>query len=615
MRALFSILFAMLVYQVATAQVSGPSSVNVDEQHTYEFSSQTLYPWGSFSCGNCSVISQSGSGYTYSAVIQFTTPGSATVTFKDNTGTERGTKTVSVIVPIPNTAFTSVKNCGSTTITRSSDPPAGIDWYWQTTSTGTSTANMTANQSITSTSTRYLRARWASTGEWSSSSQSTGSISVASTGLAAPGTSYGTYVISNASVAASVSASNVIGAVSYGWYDASSGGTLLATTVLPTYDVTVPSGTMQSLYVEAFNGCPGTSRKLARIEIYPEPIVASTNAATIRFSESVTLSVDNFSYDSYTWLDGNGNPIPGANSNSYTTSQVGNYAVRVTKSQASPFTTSFITVRTDNYITVSEILVPTSSESVATTLPIGEKTMSTQFFDGVGRPHQTVTRQGASLGDIVQVMSYDDFGRETVKYLPYVALEVNGWAKAGFIEKDRAGYSASPQAQFYQTAATISHDSRPFSESILEASPVSKVLKEYGPGEDWHAEVGEDKFIKFGYFVNKHTTQNSLTDEKVIAWKVSAAGLPERCASMDNYIVDGYYADGQLTIKVTTDEQGNIVREYTDRSGRIVLKKVQATSTISSLNSDTNWALTYYIYDDLGNLVVVLSPEAVKALN
>jgi hypothetical protein len=48
-------------------------------------------------------------------------------------------------------------------------------------------------------------------------------------------------------------------------------------------------------------------------------------------------------------------------------------------------------------------------------------------------------------------------------------------------------------------------------------------------------------------------------------------------------------------------------------SGRVVLKKIQVLEGAPDLNNDDQWACTYYIYNDYGDLMVVLPPEATRA--
>ncbi len=56
-------------------------------------------------------------------------------------------------------------NCGNTVLTRS-NPPTGITWYWQSSSSGTSTANSSVSKTQTSGTIYYLRSRNNSTGCW-----------------------------------------------------------------------------------------------------------------------------------------------------------------------------------------------------------------------------------------------------------------------------------------------------------------------------------------------------------------------------------------------------------------------------------------------------------------
>jgi hypothetical protein len=71
-----------------------------------------------------------------------------------------------------------------------------------------------------------------------------------------------------------------------------------------------------------------------------------------------------------------------------------------------------------------------------------------------------------------------------------------------------------------------------------------------------------------------------------------------------------YYARNMLYANKTYDEHKNEVIEYVDKEGRTVCKKVQ----YDKVNGVIQHASTYYLYDEFGNLVVVLPPEAVKEI-
>ena len=76
-----------------------------------------------------------------------------------------------------------------------------------------------------------------------------------------------------------------------------------------------------------------------------------------------------------------------------------------------------------------------------------------------------------------------------------------------------------------------------------------------------------------------------------------------------------FYLEGAVTKIVTTDENGNIIIEFRNGKNQTVLKRVQAVENpnLGQYILD-EWADTYYVYDDFGNLRYVLPPEAVKAI-
>jgi RHS repeat-associated protein len=256
----------------------------------------------------------------------------------------------------------------------------------------------------------------------------------------------------------------------------------------------------------------------------------------------------------------------------------------------------------ENYIVVHEALV----EDVWAGTPIDsyprdKVSQTVQYFDGLGRPIQTVSTQASpSLQDMVQPIRYDQYGRETKKYLPYTDGS-NGWIKTGIL--DGIGNYMGNAADFYANASKVEHEiSRPYSETILEKSPLNRPLKDYGPGSAWYA---NSKFVGHDYLVNVHGNTNS-DEEQIIVWGITSTIIDSKRVYL---VVDGnYHSSNSLVIQSTTDEQGHVVRTYLDKLGRTILKKVQVADAPSTF-IDNDWTLTYYVYDDLGRLRFVLPPE------
>jgi hypothetical protein len=211
------------------------------------------------------------------------------------------------------------------------------------------------------------------------------------------------------------------------------------------------------------------------------------------------------------------------------------------------------------------------------------------FFDGLGRNIQVVGYHVSPGGkDLVTLKVYDEFGREAVKNLPFSSnhsFEYRKDASTAFIDF----YSNPP--------AAIAGDSRPFSETIFEQSPLNRPIKQFGVGQNWK---DADKAANHDYLVN------NINEVYLFRYNPSTSLLSWAGANS----ADGFYDAGQLYANKTTDEQGHEVIEYVDKEGRTVCKKVDASG---SGNSKV-YASTYYLYDDLGNLAVVLPPEGVKEL-
>jgi len=214
--------------------------------------------------------------------------------------------------------------------------------------------------------------------------------------------------------------------------------------------------------------------------------------------------------------------------------------------------------------------------------------VTVQYFDGLGRPLQTVAvGMSPNRKDIVTPIGYDALGREHRKYLPYEANAATGLYRPHDLTP--AGYRSSEQYLFYQDIANVPDTSRwPYAETVFEASPLNRVLEQGAPGEAWQPNGGHTVGMAYG---------TNATDE-VIRWDVDASGA---------LLKDGFYDAGTLYMTQTTDENGVASREYKDLQGQVVLKMAAVDSSVQTS--------TYYVYDDLGRLRYVLPPMFVNGID
>ncbi len=229
-----------------------------------------------------------------------------------------------------------------------------------------------------------------------------------------------------------------------------------------------------------------------------------------------------------------------------------------------------------------------------------EVKQTTDYFDGLGRPVQTVTKQGSlktntSPVDYVNVIQYDQLGRESIKYLPYASSGSDGLYKLNPVAE---------QISFNtQVFGNTQGETYYYGQFDLEASPLNRIEKSMAQGDNW---VGQ----------NRGTTvellPNTLSDE-VRIWHVPDGAFSGNFAA---YSSPAPYNPGTLLKAITTDEQGKQVIEFKDKNGNIVLKKVQLTAAADdgSGTGHDNWLCTYYIYDNLKNLRCVIQPKGVDLI-
>jgi len=227
------------------------------------------------------------------------------------------------------------------------------------------------------------------------------------------------------------------------------------------------------------------------------------------------------------------------------------------------------------------------TEFVSASRTVQEVRQKTTFADGLGRTFQTVSKGISPLGyDMVQPFIYDTFGKQTIRYLPYVSTSSNGSLKT-----DPYTEQASFMTNMYNPGNNASGEKFFYGRSDIETSPLNRPLKSYAPGNNW---VGNAIGVLSQYQVND-------ASDSVVVWNNPAAGATP--------VKVGYYAAGTLYKSVRTNEQGFSAVDYNDMQGRRILNKVQYATGAGLYSGHTGWYCTYYIYDDPGNIRYVIQPK------
>jgi hypothetical protein len=255
---------------------------------------------------------------------------------------------------------------------------------------------------------------------------------------------------------------------------------------------------------------------------------------------------------------------------------------------------------TRNYIQTYTVQKPTTGDR-ADTLSIAARQRQIQYFDDLGRPIQTISVNGApnASDDVVQPMQYDAFGREVITYLPYVtsgdgAYKTDPTSSSGV-------YTGSPHYNFYTgTDRETARSPYPYAVRAYELSPSGRVIQQGAPGEAWQpkTDANADHTVKTAYETNRNN------EVRYLPYNEATGDITLNAAQQ-------YYPHGVLYVTRTLDEQHNEQITYTDKAGRVMLKKVQYGADASGTKL---YAETYYIYDLVGNLMYVLPPEASRRL-
>ena len=214
------------------------------------------------------------------------------------------------------------------------------------------------------------------------------------------------------------------------------------------------------------------------------------------------------------------------------------------------------------------------SSYVKTTTMTGANSgiVSTEYVDGLGRTSLTVSKDASpGCGDLATLQEYDLNGRPSRTWLP---APIN--AGGGFCGADA----------FKQSSISNHGDSKPFSQTRYDGSPLNRRVEELGPGSIWHT---SNKCVRTEYTTNS-------SNNPCRKYEVSTDGT--------SFSLNGTWQTGDLDVTVSVDEDGNRRLTFTDMRGLTVLQR-DINSTDNNRQHDT-----YFIYDVYGNLCFVLPPMA-----
>lgn len=244
-----------------------------------------------------------------------------------------------------------------------------------------------------------------------------------------------------------------------------------------------------------------------------------------------------------------------------------------------------------NYLREDDILTSQNADSwhAIDHLPTGKKLETTTYLDGLGRRLQDVSKgvatpaSGSAWGDIVQFYQYDSFGRQPKHFLAYSTTTSPGKYKQ---------MASSEQSQYYsnQYNETVTYTNITF-----DNSPLNRVTNIKEPGSSWAASPGNSAV----YDVN-----TILDSVQMFSVNYTRGSAP---------LYDGAYPAGTLYKLITSDDNGKKIVTYTDKSGRLILKKIQEADSPST--GHEGWICVYTIYDDFGLVRYRLQPEAVSYLD
>ncbi len=156
--------------------------------------------------------------------------------------------------------------------------------------------------------------------------------------------------------------------------------------------------------------------------------------------------------------------------------------------------------------------------------PTNTGTTSFTYFDGLGRPIQTVTEAYTTTSkDLVQAIEYDQFGSIHKELLPYTTQGSGNFRNDALIECK----------QFYQQAQTPT--SYPFSEQEFEPSPEAFLTKKAAAGENFRMGSGHE---------SKYTERPNQLSDSILHFGFNYANMKPTVSTVQGLLVKQLNFDG-----------------------------------------------------------------------
>lgn len=194
----------------------------------------------------------------------------------------------------------------------------------------------------------------------------------------------------------------------------------------------------------------------------------------------------------------------------------------------------------------------------------GNPAVSYQYYDALGRPtHTRSDAVGGSGMPVYQFSRYDSKGRLSWQSLP-------------------ASYHTDTNPDVLTPSDVLAEcyaDTTTYNSMTYDA--LDRLTFTSTAGREWH---------NAGKGVEKEYITNAASDVNLYRAPLDSISLV-KC---------GYYPEHSLYGEKTTDEDGHILITYTDKLGQKVLERRMLGNKCND---------TYYIYNDLGQLRYVLTPE------